>query len=204
MVTVKNFNIRVRNPNVIMTVETNPEVMAVLYKYCSHSRFRLFIKKRLHLLIQICMLITLQVFLKEVIFNSFNEFEEFTGIKVIPSFCFSGCALLKEITLPESIEEIKQSAFQNSGLDSVVIPMNVDIIDQQAFESAKITSFTVDNRNLKFCSRGGNIYIGIKPEILYILAPAITEYTMPSEISIFGEMVLRLEDTSKLTKSYIK
>ena len=204
LVTVKNFNIRVRNPNVIMTVETNPEVMAILYKYCSHrmSGSDYLLKSEAVTFTDSDLYVdNITGIFKGSNIQFFNEFEEFAGIKVIPSFCFSGCASLKEITLPESIEEIKQSAFQNSGLDSVVIPMNVDTIDQQAFESAKITSFTVDNRNLKFCSRGGNIYIGIKPEILYILAPAITEYTMPSEtISIFGDGSETWRYASKLTK----
>lgn len=28
------LNIRVKNPNVVMSIETNPEVLTVLYKHC--------------------------------------------------------------------------------------------------------------------------------------------------------------------------
>jgi hypothetical protein len=184
LVTIENFNIRVRNPNVIMTVETNPEVMAILYRYCSHrmSGSDYLLKSEAISFTDSDFYVsnTAGIF-KGSNIQYFNEFAEFTGIEVIPAFCFSGCTLLKEITLPESIKEIKQSAFNNVGLDSLTIPMNVETINQQAFESANITTFAVDNRNLKFCSRGGNIYLGIRPETLYILAPKITEYTMPEE-----------------------
>jgi hypothetical protein len=174
-----------------MTVETNPEVMAILYKYCSHR-----MSGSDYLLKSEAITFTDSDFIIDNItgifkgsnIQYFNEFKEFTGVESIPSFCFSGSILLKEITLPDSIKEIKQSAFNNVGLDSLIIPMNVDSINQQAFESAKITTFTVDNRNLKFCSRGGNIYLGIRPEILYILAPGITEYVMPAEtVAIFED-----------------
>lgn len=204
LVTVENFNIRVRNPNVIMTVETNPEVMAILYQYCSHrmSGSDYLLKSEAISFTDSDFYVsnTAGIF-KGSNIQYFNEFAEFTGIKVIPAFCFSGCILLKEITLPDSIKEIKQSAFNNVGLDSLTIPMNVGTINQQAFESAKITTFTVDNRNLKFCSRGGNIYLGIRPETLYILAPGITEYVMPEEtIAVFEDGAETWRYASKLTK----
>ena len=202
LVVIEDFNIRVRNPNVIMTTETNPEVMTVLYKYCSHrmSGPDYLLKSEAVTFTDSDLYIdnTTGIFKGSNIVY-FNEFKEFTGINVIPSFCFSGCTLLKELTLPENLIEIKQNAFQSVGLESLVIPMNVNVINQQSFEAAKITSFTVDNRNLKFCSRGGNIYIGIKPETLYILAPNITEYVMPEEtIAVYGDGAETWRYASKL------
>ena len=174
-----------------MTIETNPEVMPILYQYCSHrmSGSDYLLKSEAVTFTESDFVVdNITGIFKNSNIKYFNEFAEFTGIEAIPQFCFAGSASLKEITLPESIKEIKQSAFSNVGLDSLTIPMNVDTINQQAFESSKITTFAVDNRNLKFCSRGGNIYLGIRPETLYILAPGITEYEMPEmTLSVYGD-----------------
>ena len=97
-----------------MTVETNPEVMTVLYKYCSHrmSGSDYLLKSEAVTFTDSDLYVdNITGIFKGSNIQFFNEFKEFTGIKVIPSFCFSGCMLLKEITLPESIKEIKRIVF---------------------------------------------------------------------------------------------
>ena len=51
------------------------------------------------------------VFSGSRLYTSFDEFRFFTRITEIPANCFSGCALLKRISLPDGVKSIGEKAF---------------------------------------------------------------------------------------------
>ena len=69
-----------------------------------------------------------------------NESEDrvYSDLLEIPSFCFFNCVSLKEIVLPESIEEIGYEAFNNCiSLFSTLAFMNIKTIRSRAFQGCK-------------------------------------------------------------------
>lgn len=62
----------------------------------------------------------------------------YSTLKVIPSFCFFNCVALKELVLPQSIEEIEYEAFNNCiSLFSTLAFMNIKAIRSRAFQDCK-------------------------------------------------------------------
>ena len=116
-------------------------------------------------------------------------FEYFTNLTKIPDFCFSGCDRLQTVKIPESVKTIGLNAFQNTALTTVYIPRYVQRVDQKAFSYCKqLTNIIVDNFNSTYCSYDGNLYMGANPEILYMIAPGLTEYIMPEiTTSVYGD-----------------
>lgn len=53
---------------------------------------------------------------------------------------FMGCKNLETIKLPNSIKEIRKSAFKRCPITTITIPENVNYIGQEAFDYTKITS----------------------------------------------------------------
>lgn len=55
------------------------------------------------------------------------------GLTTIPQMTFQSCASLKTLDLPKDITKISDSAFYESGLESIIIPENVKVIEYGAF-----------------------------------------------------------------------
>ena len=179
------INVRVVNPNVLMTMDTNPEALRILYAYCAHrmSSPDYLLKTEAATFEDSDFYVngTTGIFSKSNLIH-FEEFEEFKRITTIPAYCFDGCINLVEIVLPESIETIKARAFQNTKLDSIFLPKRVKNLDKTAFISSnQLTSISVDFENTTYYSTGGNVYMGARAYTLYIVAPGLTEYIMPEE-----------------------
>lgn len=66
-------------------------------------------------------------------FLTFDEFQYFTNIKVIPRSFFNGCKYLKSIILPQSLTTIESAAFQNTGLTKIEFPEGLETIETYAF-----------------------------------------------------------------------
>jgi hypothetical protein len=183
-----NLTIRVVNPDIIMAMDTNPEVLTVLINH-GLANGEYLLKSEAAAITDSDIYIdgTTSIFTGTNI-THFDEFQYFTGLTTIPAFCFSGCGLTS-ITLPENIESIKLNAFQTTKLTEIYIPARTTSIDQRAFSYSKqLTSIVVDNFNTMYCSQGGSLYIGAKPYTLYTVAPGLTEYVMPEEtIRVYGE-----------------
>ncbi len=64
------------------------------------------------------------------------------NVKTIGKQAFMGCTNLASVTLPSSLTEIGEGAFQYSGLTSVTIPNTVTTIGQQAFDNTPLQSVT--------------------------------------------------------------
>ena len=65
-----------------------------------------------------------------------------SGIKEIPSSCFSGCKITK-IVIPESVKSIGDSAFRFTLLENVTIPDGVETIGVGAFSGTKIANIVI-------------------------------------------------------------
>ena len=186
------LNVSVVNPNVIMTMETNPEVLTILYNKCSHRMsgpdYLLKTEAESFTDSDIYVDSTNSIFTGSTIVH-FEELEYFTNLTKIPDFCFSGCNKLKQVVIPENIEIVGLNAFQNTIITTVYIPRKVKSVDQRAFNYCKqLTNIVVDNFNTTYCSDNGSLYIGAKPYTLYMIAPGLTSYTMPEDtLSVYGD-----------------
>ena len=189
VVSSTSMNINVVNPNIIMAMDTNPEVLTILMNH-GLAKGEYLLKSDAEAITDLDIYVdgTHSIFTGSEI-THFEEFQYFTGLTTIPAFCFSGCGKLKEIVLPENIKSIKLNAFQNTALTSIYIPALVNNIDLRAFSYSKqLTNIEVDNFNTTYCSANGCIYVGARPYVLYTVAPGLTEYIMPEEtISVYGD-----------------
>ena len=111
--------------------------------------------------------------------GSFDEFKYFVNVKTIPTRGFSNCTALQTITLPESLEELQflsfsgcnslrtielpvslkiigQSAFSQSGINTLFVPKNVNSISYQIVSRCpNLVSLSVDKENQWYDSREG-------------------------------------------------
>ena len=60
-----------------------------------------------------------------------------SSLTMIGTGSFHGCEALKSIKIPESVTHLGQSAFTQSGLESIVIPDSVKTIGANAFSNCK-------------------------------------------------------------------
>lgn len=66
------------------------------------------------------------------------------GIKIIGAYAFSGCSDLQDISIPDSVVSIGESAFDECRIESIVIPDSVREIDSYAFHDCqKLTSISI-------------------------------------------------------------
>ena len=70
------------------------------------------------------------------------------GVKIIDEYAFYGCKNLKSITLPDSLTEIREGAFEQCGMTEITIPRNVKKIGVAAF---------FDCRQLRTITFGSNL-----------------------------------------------
>lgn len=68
-------------------------------------------------------------------FVSFDEFQYFTSVRVIPERYFENHQSLKSITLPKSIEIIYDWAFDGTFIESISLPESVEVLGAGAFSS---------------------------------------------------------------------
>ena len=76
-------------------------------------------------------------------------FEGGSSLKTLMKNMFNATPKLKTVVLPDSLEEISESAFDNSGIESINIPDNVKLIDRWAFcgcTSLKEVTFSSGSR----------------------------------------------------------
>ena len=74
-------------------------------------------------------------------YTGLNELELLDGWTEVPYGAFKDLATVTTLTLPESLEDIGQNAFQGTGLTSVTIPGNVRKVNGSAFKDC--TNLTI-------------------------------------------------------------
>ncbi|SFW42412.1 leucine-rich repeat protein [Ruminococcus flavefaciens] len=66
------------------------------------------------------------------------------GSTAVPTQCFSGCRMLREVVLPKTIKTINSYAFEScSGLKSIELPASLERIDGSAFRRSGLTSIDI-------------------------------------------------------------
>lgn len=82
------------------------------------------------------------------------------GIKDIDEMAFSDCACLTEISLPETLTSISNSAFWNTGVRSVTIPQSVEYMGSGVFSSCEaltdVTMYTATVEGMRGPLGGGD------------------------------------------------
>lgn len=95
------------------------------------------------------------------------------GITAIPANAFKNCSHMENVSLPESLETIGNSAFYGTNLLELTIPANVQFIDSYAFQSAHIKSLTIP-ANSRLTAIGDHTFSDNRLYSLSILADSIT------------------------------
>lgn len=94
------------------------------------------------------------------------------SVTTISDGCFYGCKNLKYVDIPNSVTTIGSSAFEESGLTSVIIPNSVTIIGDRAFGLSGLRSIDIPN---------SVTYIGE-----YAFSAFISNVTIPSSVTFIG------------------
>ncbi len=124
---------------------------------------------------------------------SFNEFRYFIGLTELPFFAFKGCVKLREITLPESLEDLGHETFYDCrALESIVIPALVTDTGSCFYKCISLTSVTLPN-SIKSV---GGFYgceklsqINLPESVTYIgdfSYSGLTEITIPDAVTAIG------------------
>lgn len=80
------------------------------------------------------------------------------GVKSIMEGAFYGQDKLKSVTLPSSLEFIGESAFADTGIQSVVLPKNLHSFDGTIFNSQSFIQYSVSPENPYYKSLDGVVY----------------------------------------------
>ena len=82
------------------------------------------------------------------------------GLERIGRGTFHGCSSLKTVNIPSTVNEIRTTAFMQSGLTSITIPENVRLIDMYAFYGCvqlKVIAFRGDAPRIDGTAFDGNM-----------------------------------------------
>lgn len=115
--------------------------------------------------------------------NDPNNFEIENGVLIK----YTGDEDAKTIIIPNTVERISNSAFDDSGYKSkkIIIPDSVIDIDDGAFDWCEFENIIVDINNLKYCSDSGVLFNKEKTELIrYPEGKSEEHYTIPSSVSI--------------------
>ena len=80
------------------------------------------------------------------------------GVKSIMDGAFYGEEKLKSVTLPDSLEYIGDSAFADTGIQSVVLPKNLQTFNGTIFNSQNFIQYNVSPENPYFKAVDGIVY----------------------------------------------
>ena len=97
--------------------------------------------------------------------GSFEECSSIKSFKIsqkateIPSYLFSGCSGLSEITMHDNIKTIGKSAFYGTSLTKITIPKNLEEIGSGAFSNTqKLTEFVIPEGCKNFAVENNFLY----------------------------------------------
>lgn len=171
------------NDIIIMTSETNPEVLAVCYAkgWCADANYMT--KKEAEAVSNIG-----QVFMGKTDITHFEEFQYFINVTSLPYQAFKNCTNLGSIILPNTLTVLGNECFMGcKALDSIVIPPLVTSIPKACFAMCGISSISIPEGvttigNQAFSMNG----TWSSERHLYSITYPSTVTTMGSEIHLYG------------------
>lgn len=112
------------------------------------------------------------------------------GVKTIGNGTFWGCRYLKEIILPDTLENIQNEAFEGTVLNetetaTITIPANVTNIGNMAFILSKF-EIEVDENNKVYSSQDGVLFNKEKTELISFPTLRKGSYTVPNSVKTIG------------------
>ena len=117
-------------------------------------------------------------------------------IQTIVDYSFTDCSNLTEIQFSNSIKQIRYSAFQNTGLENLVLPTNLEILGGDAFRGC-ISLITVAFPNtLKIIE--GNSFLGCISLTDVTIPDGLTSLQWKSDSVFSGSGNMKLASRKKL------
>ncbi len=145
--------------------------------------------------------------------HSFDELRFFTGIKIIPAYCFKNCSQLESITLPQQLESIGQCAFLDCFAlkGDLVLPDKIKTIGDFAFNNCGFTGSLTLPESLEKLGYGafdgcrgftGDLTIPkgtktIEGQCFLYCSDFKGELTIPETVSTIGYLAFGYTDFSK-------
>ena len=111
------------------------------------------------------------------------------SITDIRDSAFAFCMSLTNVRLPESVTTIGDMAFSMCGMSTITIPDSVISIGSAAFDScAKLTAITVGENNTAYVSIDGVLFNKNKTTLLcYPSAKTAESYTISDSVTVIGD-----------------
>lgn len=184
------FIVREQPQDIIMTIDSNPEVMAIMWKngLCASPNYML--KSEAAAVVDSQLMSgdeSTSIFYNKGNIKSFNEFKYFTGITAIPSF--RSCKALASIEIPPSVTTIGNIAFYYcNSLTSIVVAEGNTKYDSR------------DNCNAIIETSSNTLIVGCKGTIIPSSVTSISRYAfggctaltsieIPSSVTSIGDSV---------------
>ena len=83
-------------------------------------------------------------FTQDLLINTFDELEYFTGLTEIDVDAFNGCANLQSVKIPPTVLRLRQNAFRGTGLRSIVIPSRTVTFGDHVLEDCQNLETIID------------------------------------------------------------
>lgn len=122
--------------------------------------------------------------------KTFEEFEEFTGLKSIPEYAFFQCNNLTKLNLPlssGSLESIKSFAIAATKVENILIPSLVQDIAYTAFDGSPIKEFKISDANDYYVAIDGLLVKKSNKQLIkFPEGKDVTTYVIPDTIESLG------------------
>ncbi len=105
---------------------------------------------------------------------------------------FTGCRGVTEVTIPNTVTNINNSAFSGSGLTSVFLPASVTSLHPTAFVGCgELELFTVDAANPNYSSEDGALYNKAKSRLITCPGGFAGIFTIPNGVTHVGDQAFQ-------------
>jgi BspA type Leucine rich repeat region (6 copies) len=128
-----------------------------------------------------------------VIPSTYNGPQGILEVTIIDTNAFLYFFSVTSVTIPDTIIEIRQNAFNQTSIRSIYIPKNVSSIEQNVFANCNyLTSITVDIDNETYSSDSGILYDKEQQTLLvYPAAKNGNSFTIPTQVTTLGPQAIR-------------